>query len=632
MPKLLKFKEDSLKALIKGVKTLAKTVKVTLGPKGRNVVIQKSFGSPLSTKDGVTVAKEITLKDKFENMAAQLVKQVASQTSDNAGDGTTTAIVLAEAIMTSAVKSVSAGANPMYLKKGIDQATKMLIDALDKLATPIETAEEVKQIATISANNDPEIGGIIAKAMEKVGKDGIITVGESKTLDTTLDVVEGMQFESGYLSPYFVTNPENMTAEFENANLLLVEKKLSSAKELVPVLEKAMQKNPRPLVIIAEDIEGDALATLVVNKVKAGLPVSAVKAPAFGDRRKALLKDIAILTGATVISEELGMKVEDADPSHFGKAKTIKITKEETTIVDGAGDAGKIQERVAQIKNEIKNSTSSYDKEKLEERLAKLVGGVAIVNIGAATETEMKEKKARVEDALHATRAAVLEGIVPGGGVALLRASSALEKLHTDNDDINTGIRVVLEAASAPLTEIANNCGKAGNLVTEKVREGKGAFGYNALTNTYGDLIKEGVIDPVRVTKQALANAASIAGLLITTACMVTDKPEPKSEAAPDMGGMGGMGGNGRYGRYGRNGRNGRNGLLMPTYEYQCTSCKKRLEVLQKISDEPLKDCPQCKNPALKRGFGGGVGLSFKGSGFYITDYSQETEEKTPSS
>jgi chaperonin GroEL len=543
MPKLLKFKEDALKALIKGVKTLAKTVKVTLGPKGRNVVIQKSFGSPLSTKDGVTVAKEITLKDKFENMSAQLVKQVASQTSDNAGDGTTTAIVLAEAIMTNAVKSVSAGANPMHLKKGIDQAVKALIEALDKQATPIETSDEVKQIATISANNDPEIGGIIARAMEKVGKDGIITVGESKSLETTLDVVEGMQFDHGYLSPYFVTNPENMTCEFENANLLLVDKKISTAKELVPVLEKAMEKNPKPLVIIAEDIDSDALATLVVNKVKAGLPVCAVKAPAFGDRRKAMLQDIAILTGATVISEELGMKLEDADLSHFGKAKTVKITKEETTIVDGAGDTGKIKERASQIKAEIKNSDSSYDREKLEERLAKLVGGVAIVNIGAATETEMKEKKARVEDALHATRAAVLEGIVPGGGVALLRASSVLEKLHTDDDDINTGIRIVLEATSAPLTEIANNCGKAGNMITEKVREGKGSYGYNALTDTFGDLLKEGVIDPVRVTKQALANAASIAGLLITTACMVTDKPEPKSEAGPDMGGMGGMGG-----------------------------------------------------------------------------------------
>jgi len=540
MSKLLKFKEDSLKSLLKGVRTLARTVKVTLGPKGRNVVIEKGFGIPLSTKDGVTVAKEIALKDQFENMGAQLVKEVASQTADKAGDGTTTAIVLAEAILNSAVKSVSAGANPMSVKKGIDKAVKVLVEELDKLATPINSSEEIKQIATISANNDPEIGNMIGEAMEKVGKDGIITVGESNTLDTTLDVVEGMQFDNGYLSPYFVTNAENMSVEYQNPRILLVDKKISSAKELVPFLEKANQTNAFPLLIIAEDIDSEALATLVVNKMKAGLAVCAVKAPGFGDRRKAMLQDMAALTGATLISEELGMKVEDADPSALGQAKTVKITKDETTIIDGAGDLDQIDERVALIRSELEKASSSYEKEKLEERLAKLAGGVAIVNIGAATETEMKEKKARVEDALHATRAAVQEGIVPGGGVALIRASKALMDLSGDDDDIRTGIRIVLEAILAPLTEIANNCGKAGNLICEKVMESSGSEGYNALTDSYGDLLKEGVIDPVAVTKQALGNAASIAGLLITTACMITE--EKKAAAAmPDMGGMGGM-------------------------------------------------------------------------------------------
>jgi len=542
MSKLLKFKEDSLKSLLKGVRTLARAVKVTLGPKGRNVVIEKGFGIPLSTKDGVTVAKEIALKDQFENMGAQLVKEVASQTADNAGDGTTTAIVLAEGILNAAVKSVSAGANPMNVKKGIDRAVKVLIGELDKLATPINSEEEIKQIATISANNDPEIGSIIAEAMSKVGKDGIITVGESNTLDTTLEVVEGMQFDHGYLSPYFVTNAENMSVEFQKAQILIVDKKISSAKELVPFLEKANQGNAFPLLIIAEDIDSEALATLVVNKVKAGLGVCAVKAPGFGERRKAILQDIASLTGAKVITEELGMKLEEADPSFLGQAKSVKISKDDTTIIDGAGDIEEIDARVSQIRSEIEKSTSKYDKEKLEERLAKLVGGVAIVNIGAATETEMKEKKARVEDALHATRAAVHEGIVPGGGVALIRASKALEGLDDEDDDIRTGIRTVLEATSAPLTEIANNCGKAGNLICEKVVESNGTHGYNALTDTFGDMLKEGVIDPVRVTKQALGNAASIAGLLITTACMITEK-KTEPAAVPDMGGMGGMGG-----------------------------------------------------------------------------------------
>lgn len=549
MPKLLKFKEDALKSILKGVKTLARTVKVTLGPKGRNVVIQKGFGSPLSTKDGVTVAQEITLKDKFENMGAQTVKEVASQTADNAGDGTTTAIVLAEAILSTAVKSVNAGANPMQVKKGIDKAAKALVTALDKIATPINSSEEIKQIATISANNDPSIGSIIAEAMERVGKDGIITVDESSTLETTLDVVEGMQFDNGYLSPYFVTNPENMTVEFDNANILLIDKKVSSAKELVPILEKANKDTPRPLVIIAEDVDSEALATLVINKVKQGLPVCAVKAPGFGDRRKAALQDIAILTGATVITEETGMKLEDADPSCFGSAKTIKISKDDTTIVDGAGQQAMIDERVAQIKTELEKSTSKYEKEKLEERLAKLAGGVAVVHIGAATETEMKEKKARVEDALHATRAAVQEGIVPGGGVALIRARQSINDLDDADNDIRTGIHIVFNAIEEPLTWIANNSGKAGNLICEKVAELKGAEGYNALTDEYGDLLKHGVIDPVKVTKQALANAASISGLLMTTACMITDKPEKKSPAGvPDMGGMDPMGGMGMGG------------------------------------------------------------------------------------
>jgi len=543
MPKLLKFREEALKSLLKGVATLAKTVKVTLGPKGRNVVIQKSFGSPLSTKDGVTVAKEVNLKDKFENMGAQLVKEVASKTSDNAGDGTTTAIVLGEAIYTAGVKAVMAGANPMSVKKGIEKAVRFIHEELDNLATPIETNEEIKSIATISANNDPEIGAIIAEAMERVGKEGIITCTEAKGIETTLDVVEGMQFDKGYLSPYFVTNPENMSVEFEDARILLVDKKISTAKELVPILEKAMDNTPKPLLIIAEEIEGEALATLVVNKLKQGLPVSAVKAPAFGDRRKAMLQDIAILTGATVVTEELGMKLEEIDIDVIGRAKGVKVSKEDTTIIDGLGEQDAINERVDQVKGEIANTTSNYEKEKLEERLAKLAGGVAVIHIGAATETEMKEKKARVEDALHATRAAVFEGIVPGGGVALVRISDKMGSLKGDEDDENTGIKIVRQAILAPATEIANNCGQQGNLITEKIREGKGPFGFNGLTGVFEDLIKAGVIDPKMVTKQAVANAASIASLLLTTDAAITDKPEKKKEAAPDMDAMGGMGG-----------------------------------------------------------------------------------------
>ncbi len=549
MSKMLKFNEDALKSILKGVKTLAKAVKVTLGPRGLNVVIQKSFGSPLSTKDGVTVAKEVALKDKFENMGAQLVKEVASKTSDVAGDGTTTAIVLAEAIFTAGARNVAAGANPMSLKKGIEKGVEAINTALSDLATPVNTSNEVKQIATISANNDADIGGIIAEAMEKVGKDGIITVAEAKGIETTLDIVEGLQFDKGYLSPYFITNPENMAVEFSNAYILIVEKKISTAKELVPILEKSVARNPKPLLIIADDVDGEALATLVVNKLKAGLQICAVKAPGFGDRRKAMLQDIAILTGATVVAEDLGMRLEDVEPTVLGKAKTIKVSKEETTIIDGAGEPGQIKERTAQLKAEIANAASSYDKEKLEERLAKLVGGVAIINVGAVTETEMKEKKARVEDALHATRAAVAEGIVPGGGVALLRAVHALDKLQLSGDEA-VGAAIIRQAAFAPATAIANNCGKQGNLIAEKIYEAKGSWGYNGLTDEFADLIQAGVIDPVLVTKSAIKNAASISSLLLTTAAMITEKPKPKPkhEHAGMGGGMGGMGGMGMGG------------------------------------------------------------------------------------
>lgn len=555
MSKMLQFSEEALKSLLNGVRTLAKAVKITLGPKGRNVVINKGFGAPLSTKDGVTVAKEITLKDKFENMGAQLVKEVAAKTSDVAGDGTTTAIVLAEAIFSAGVKNVSAGANPMSLKHGIDKAVETMTKALSDMASPVNTSNEIKQIATISANNDTEIGTIIAEAMDKVGKDGIITVAEAKGIDTTLDVVEGMQFDKGYLSPYFITNPENMTVELSNASILITDKKISSVKDLVPFLEKVMEKGPKPLLIIADDIDGEALATLVVNKLKAGLPICAVKAPGFGDRRKAMLEDIAVVTGGTFVTEEVGLRLEDVDPTVLGKAKTIKISKEDTTIVDGAGSQAKVKERVAQIKAELANpSISNYDKEKLEERLAKLVGGVAVINIGAATETEMKEKKARVEDALHATRAAVVEGIVAGGGVALLRALKSLEKLKLSGDEA-IGAAIIQQAAFAPATAIANNCGKQGNLIAEKIYEGKGNFGYNGLTDEFTDLLKAGVVDPVMVTKSALVNAASIASLLLTTAAMITDKPQPKPKhqhvpSMDDMGGMGmgGMGGMGMGG------------------------------------------------------------------------------------
>ncbi len=543
MSKILKFHGDALKSIQKGIFTLARAVKVTLGPKGRNVVINKEFGSPLSTKDGVTVAKEITLKDKFENMGAQLLKEVASKTSDIAGDGTTTAIVLAEAIFTLGVKSVTAGVNPMALKRGLDKGVLILVDALNQMANKVSKPQEVKQIATISANNDEEIGAIIAQAMDKVGKDGTITVDEAKGFETILDVVEGMKFDKGYVSPYFVTNPENMSAEFTNAYILIVNKKLSTAKEIVPFLEAFMEKGQKPLIIIADEIEGEALATLVINKLKASMPICAVKSPGFGDRQRAMLDDLAILTGATVVSEDAGLYIEKVGLEVLGSAKSIKIGKEETTIVDGLGKTQLIQNRISQIRAEIARSTNDYDREKLEERLAKLAGGVAVIHVGAATETEMKEKKARVEDALHATRAAVAEGVVPGGGVALLRAVRALDKVKMDTEEEQMGIKILQKVCFAPATAIANNCGREGNVIAEKIYESKEkSFGYNGLTDEFTDMMKAGIIDPVMVTKSALLNATSVAGLLLTTATLITDKPQPKKDM-PAMGGMGGMGG-----------------------------------------------------------------------------------------
>ncbi len=547
MAKMLQFNEEALKSILKGVKTLSKAVVVTLGPKGRNVVINKGFGAPLSTKDGVTVAKEIALKDKFENMGAQLVKEASSKTSDVAGDGTTTAIVLADAIFSAGVRNVIAGANPMGVKRGIEKAVEKINEALDKQAMKISKPEEIKQIATISANNDPEVGAIIAEAIEKVGKDGSVTIAEAKGIDTTLDVVEGMQFDKGYLSPYFITNAEKMTVELDNALILVTDKKLSNARDLVPILEKVMEKGQRPMLIIADDVDGEALATLVVNKLKGGLPVCAVKAPAFGDRRKTTLEDIAILTGGTFVTEEVGLMLQDVGLEVLGKAKRIKVGKDETTIVDGAGNPKEIEKRIAAVKAEIANCTSDYDKEKLEERLAKLVGGVAVINVGAATEAELKEKKARVDDALHATHAAVAQGIVAGGGVALLRAVKELDELEVEGDE-KIGVEIIREAAFAPATAIANNCGKQGNLIAEKIYEKEGAWGYNGLNDTFSDLIKDGVIDPVLVTKSALAHAASVSGLLITIAAMITEKPKPKAKAGSPMDGMGGMGGMGGFG------------------------------------------------------------------------------------
>lgn len=546
MSKMLQFHEEALKSILKGVKTLAKAVIVTLGPKGRNVVIRKEFGPPLSTKDGVTVAKEIILKNKFENMGAQLVKEASSKTADRAGDGTTTAIVLAEAIYSEGVKAVIAGANPVSLKKGIDKSVTEICKALDDLATKVGKNNEIQQIATISANNDPEIGAMIAQAMEKVGKDGTISIVEAQSIDTTLDIVEGLQFDKGYLSPYFVNNPEKMTVELDAPFIFITDKKISSIKELVPILEVVMEKGPRPLLMIADDIDNEALATLVVNKIKASMPICAVKAPAFGDRRKSMLQDLAILTGATVLTEEAGITLEDFELSMLGRAKRVKVGKDETTITEGAGNPKELQKRIAEIRGEIANSKSDYDIEKLEERLAKLAGGVALIRVGAATEAAMKEKKSRVEDALHATRAAALEGIVPGGGVALLRAVAGLDSLTLRGDE-QTGLEIVRKACFAPATAIANNCGKQGNLIAEKVFERQGSWGYNGLTDEFADLTKDGVLDPVLVTKSALTHAASVAGVLLTVATLITDKPQPKPKTPPPsmdpMGGMGGMDG-----------------------------------------------------------------------------------------
>jgi chaperonin GroEL len=544
MPKLLKFNEEALKHLLKGVKTLAKAVIVTLGPKGRNVVISKGFSTPLSTKDGVTVAKEITLKDKFENMGAQLVKEASSKTADIAGDGTTTAIVLADAIFSEGVKNVIAGAAPIDVKRGIDKGVDVLLKALDQQSNKVTSIEEIKQIATISANNDPAIGQIIAEAMARVGNDGSITIGEAKGIDTTLNVVEGMQFDKGYLSPYFINNSEKMAVEFSSAILFITDKKLSSAKDIVAILEAAqLRGGNKPLVIIADDVDAEALSTLVINKLKAGLQVAAVKAPAFGDRRKAILHDIAVLTGSTVITEELGLTIADVSSEHFGSAQTIKIFKDETTLIGGHGSSVQIQERIAQIKAELTASTSSYDKEKLEERLARLAGGVAVVEVGAPTEAELNEKKARIEDALHATKAAAREGVVAGGGVALIRAARALTSLQLPHDE-QVGIEILKRAALAPAIAIANNCGMQGNLVAEKILESSDEnFGYNGLEDRFEDLVKAGVLDPVLVTKSALKNAASIASLLLTISAMITDKPEPKKATGPGMEGMGGMGG-----------------------------------------------------------------------------------------
>jgi chaperonin GroEL len=539
--KELQFSIDARARLKRGVDALADAVKITLGPKGRNVVIDKKFGSPTITKDGVTVAKEIELSDPVENMGAQMVKEVATKTSDLAGDGTTTATVLAQAIFREGLKNVTAGANPMELKRGIDRAVEAVVEQLKTLSVPSAGKKEITQVGTISANNDKEIGTLIAEAMEKVGKDGVITVEEAKGLETTLETVDGTQFDRGYLSPYFVTDPEKMETALEDAYLLIHDKKISSMKELLPILEKVVQGG-KPLLIIAEDVDGEALATLVVNKLRGTLKVAAVKAPGFGDRRKEILRDIAVLTGGQVISEEVGFKLENVVLTDLGRAKRIVVDKDNTTIVDGKGKPDDIQGRINEIKAAIEKTTSDYDREKLQERLAKLSGGVAIINVGAATETEMKEKKARVEDALHATRAAVEEGIVPGGGVALIRAQSALDRIRGTEDE-KTGVEIVRRALEEPIRLIAQNAGAEGSIVVAKVRESKDKnFGYNAQTDAYEDLVKAGVIDPTKVTRTALQNAASIAGLLLTTECVVAEKQEAKSApAGMPGGGMGGM-------------------------------------------------------------------------------------------
>ena len=539
MAKEIKFDQDGRTAILKGVNTLADAVKITLGPKGRNVILDKSFGSPTITKDGVTVAKEIELEDKFENMGAQMVKEVASKTSDVAGDGTTTATVLAQAIYREGVKQVTAGNNPMEIKRGVDKAVEVIADELKKMSKKTEEQKEITQVGTISANNDETIGNIIAEAMDKVGKEGVITVEEAKSMETTLDIVEGMQFDRGYLSPYFVTDAERMECSLEDPYILLHEKKISNMKDLLPILEQ-IARTGKPFIIIAEDIEGEALATLVVNKLRGTLKCSAVKAPGFGDRRKSMLEDIATLTGGRMIAEDLGIKLENLKMEDLGQAKTITIDKDNTTIVDGGGKKSDIEARVKQIRAQIDETTSDYDREKLQERLAKIVGGVAVINIGAATETEMKEKKARVEDALHATRAAVEEGIVAGGGVALLRTIAALDKLKLEGDQ-QLGINIVKRALEEPIRWIAQNAGHEGSIVVEKVKNEKGAFGFNAQTEEYEDLIQAGIIDPTKVVRCAIQNAASVASLMVTTEALVADVPkkdEPKMPAMPPGGGM----------------------------------------------------------------------------------------------
>jgi len=543
--KQLQFDETARQSLLRGVEKLAKAVKATLGPAGRNVVLDKKFGSPTITKDGVTVAKEIELENPYENIGAQLVREVASKTSDIAGDGTTTATVLAEAIYREGLKNVTAGANPTSLRRGIDKAVTAVVEELGRISKKVKDKEEIKQVATVSANWDVTIGEIIADALDKVGKDGTVTVEEAKTIETTLEVVEGMQFDKGYLSPYFVTNAEDLEAKIDNGYILIHEKKISSLKDMLPLLEK-VAKSGKPLLIIAEDVEGEALATLVVNKLRGTLQVCAVKAPGFGDRRKAMLEDIAILTGGRLLTEDLGIKLENVTLEDLGRAKTIVIDKDNTTIIEGAGKGADIQGRVSQIRRQIEETTSDYDKEKLQERLAKLAGGVAVINVGAATETELKEKKARVEDALHATRAAVEEGIVPGGGVALIRGQKAIDKLTLTGDEA-IGAAIIRRAVEQPLRTLADNAGVEGSIIVQEVKERKGAEGYNVATGEYVDLIKAGVVDPTKVTRSALQNAASIAGLLLTTEAIITELPEkdkaPSGGGNPGMGGMGGMGG-----------------------------------------------------------------------------------------
>ncbi|MDR2873017.1 MAG: chaperonin GroEL [Xanthomonadaceae bacterium] len=538
----IRFGEDARSRMVRGVNILANAVKATLGPKGRNIVLEKSFGAPTITKDGVSVAKEIELQDRFENMGAQMVKEVASKTSDNAGDGTTTATVLAQALIREGVKAVAAGMNPMDLKRGIDKAVIATVAELKKLSKPTADDKAIAQVGTISANSDESIGNIIADAMKKVGKEGVITVEEGSGLENELDVVEGMQFDRGYLSPYFINNQQSMSVELDDPYILLHDKKISNVRDLLPVLE-GVAKAGKPLLIVAEEVEGEALATLVVNTIRGIVKVCAVKAPGFGDRRKAMLEDMAVLTGGTVISEEVGLQLEKATVKDLGRAKKIQVTKENTTIIDGAGDTQAIEARIKQIKAQIEETSSDYDREKLQERVAKLAGGVAVIKVGAATEVEMKEKKARVEDALHATRAAVEEGVVPGGGVALIRALAAIGKLKGGNEDQDHGIQIALRAMESPLREIVANAGEEPSVIVNKVKDGKGNYGYNAATGEFGDMVEFGILDPTKVTRTALQNAASIAGLMITTEAMVAEMPKKEEPPMPGGGGMGGMGG-----------------------------------------------------------------------------------------